>query len=37
MKESALLEDLVVEDSCKGSRKTVENVLKMIKSQGILK
>ena len=37
MKESALLEDLVVEDGCKGSWETVENVLKMIKNQGILK
>ena len=33
LKVSALLEDLVAEDSCKGSWEAVENVLKMVKSQ----
>ena len=34
LKVSALLEDLVAEDSCKGSWEAVENVWKMVKSQG---
>ena len=33
LKVSALLEDLVAEDSCKGSWEAVENVWKMVKSQ----
>ena len=33
LKVSALLEDLMAEDSCKGSWEAVENVWKMVKSQ----
>ena len=34
LKISALLEDLVAEDSCKRSWEAVENVWKMVKSRG---
>ena len=34
MKVSALFEDLVVEDGCKESWEAVENVWKMVKSEG---
>ena len=34
LKINALLEDWVAEDSCKGSFEAVENVWKMVKSQG---
>ena len=40
MKVSALLEDLVAENGCKGSWEAVRNVWKMMKlgkSQGIMK
>ena len=33
MKVSALLEDLVAEDSCKGSWEAIENVWNMVESQ----
>ena len=31
--KSAVLEDLVAEDSCKGSWEVIKNVWKMVKSQ----